>query len=224
MDAPGLLRVELTGTAWRPRPVRLACVPDSLAGVDPYPSVEERLRLTRQCLELLCELRAPVELCTRNHLVMRDADVLAHMVRHSAARVVIPLETLTARPRTAPSNGALVAGASSPAQRLHAMYRLAGMGVPVGVLLSAPSTAAGPESRSDAVPFERELPAILEAACGAGARWATLAGGHETPGHLLRAFQMACARNGLAERPPALSTQAFRPERARQLQFFATAL
>ena len=47
------------------------------AVTDCYQPVENRLGITRQCLQVLAEFRNPVGVITKNHLVTRDLDILA---------------------------------------------------------------------------------------------------------------------------------------------------
>jgi DNA repair photolyase len=152
-DAPELLRRELTSRRWKPAPL-------SMSGVtDPYQPVERRLQLTRRCLEVLSEFRNPVVIVTKNHLVARDADLLAELASHQAAMVALSVTTLdpalqrVMEPRT-----------STPARRLAAMESLARAGVPVAVM-AAPMIPGL---------TDHELPAILKAAAAAGARYAGL--------------------------------------------------
>jgi DNA repair photolyase len=150
-DAPELLRRELSSPSWRPQLLALSGV------TDPYQPVERRLRLTRRCLEVLAEFRNPATIVTKNHLVTRDADVLAGLARHRAASVFVSVTTLD--PELARS---MEPRASTPSRRLAAVAALAAAGVPAGVMI-------GP-----VIPglTEHEIPAILSAAAKAGARFA----------------------------------------------------
>lgn len=151
--APELLRRELAAPGWKPQVLALSGV------TDPYQPVERRLRLTRRCLEVLAEFRQPIQVVTKNHLVTRDADLLAELARHRAAAVAISLTTLepalraVLEPRTSP-----------PAARLAAVQTLAAAGVPVGVLLAPVIPGLN----------EHEIPRLLSAAAAAGARFAAL--------------------------------------------------
>src|SRR5580765_3317222 len=89
-DAPELLRRELASPRWQPQTLTLSGV------TDPYQPVERRLQLTRRCLAVLAEFRNPVVIVTKNHLVTRDADLLAQLASHRAALVFISLTTLDA--------------------------------------------------------------------------------------------------------------------------------
>ncbi|MBI5773070.1 MAG: PA0069 family radical SAM protein [Verrucomicrobia bacterium] len=151
LDAPALLRRELSSTRWEPQVIAMSGVTDC------YQPVERRLKLTRGCLEVLAEFRNPVGIVTKNHLVTRDADLLAELARHQCAVVFISLTTLDTElrkimePRTAP-----------PAARLDAIATLAQAGVPVGVLVAPVIPALN----------EPEIPALLTAAAKAGAKFA----------------------------------------------------
>ena len=68
VNAPDLLRREITkkktGKVW-------------ISGVcDPYQPLEEKYKLTRQCLEILAQNNWPVIVQTRSPLVLRDIDIL----------------------------------------------------------------------------------------------------------------------------------------------------
>ena len=150
-DAPALLREELSSRKWQPKVLAISGV------TDPYQPIERKLRITRGCLEVLAEFRNPVGIITKNHLVTRDADVLAELAKHNAARVFISITTLdhalqrTMEPRT-----------STPELRLEAISTLTEAGVPVGVMVAPVIPAI----------TDHEMPAILAAAKKAGARWA----------------------------------------------------
>jgi DNA repair photolyase len=151
-DAPALLREALRSPRWRPRPIGISGV------TDPYQPVERRLRITRRCLEVLAELRNPVAVITKNHLVTRDVDLLAELAGHRAAAVAVSVTTLrpelqrVMEPRTA-----------TPARRLDAIRRLAEAGIPVRAMV-APIVPGLTDT---------EIPAILSAAAAAGATGAS---------------------------------------------------
>jgi DNA repair photolyase len=148
LDAPQLLRAELSSRSWRPQVLALSGV------TDPYQPAERRLEITRGLLEVLAEFRNPVGIVTKNHLVTRDIDHLEQLARFEAAAVTISITTLDdglqrlMEPRT-----------SSPGRRLDAVARLAEAGVPVSVNVAPVIPGL----------TDHELPRILEAAAGAGA-------------------------------------------------------
>jgi DNA repair photolyase len=149
-DAPQLLRQELMRKSYEPVTIAMSGVTDC------YQPVERRLRLTRQCLEVLAEFRNPVSIITKNYLVTRDIDVLQELAVHDAAAVNLSITTLkpevqrVMEPRT-----------STPARRLAAVEQLAAAGIPVGIMVAP------------VVPgiTDEEIGNILQAARDAGARW-----------------------------------------------------
>ena len=149
--APELLRQALASPRWQPATIAFSGVTDC------YQPVERRLRLTRQCLEVMAECRNPVCIVTKNHLVTRDLDLLAELARVQAATVLISLTTLdrTLTPKLEPRT-------SMPEHRLAAMRALHGAGVPVGVLVSPVIPGI----------TDHEIPRLLHAAAEAGASFA----------------------------------------------------
>jgi len=132
-----------------------------MSGVtDCYQPIERRLQITRQCLKVLAEFRNPVVIVTKNLLVTRDIDLLADLARDDAAAVFLSVTTLNAdlarimEPRTA-----------QPAARLRAIRELSAAGIPVGVMVSPVIPGL----------TDHELPAIVNAAAEAGARFAGMA-------------------------------------------------
>jgi DNA repair photolyase len=150
-NAPELLRRELLSPKWKPQPLAMSGVTDC------YQPIERRLHITRKCLQVLAEFRNPVAIVTKNLLVTRDIDLLSDLARDNAAAVILSVTTLNAdlarilEPRTA-----------QPAARLRAVKELSNAGVPVGVLVAPVIPGL----------TDHELPAIVNAAAEAGARFA----------------------------------------------------
>lgn len=148
LEAPALLRRELSSPKWQPQVIFISGVTDC------YQPVERKLKLTRGCLEVLAEFRNPVGIVTKNLLVTRDVDVLAELARHHCVSVGVSITTLdpelrkVMEPRTSP-----------PAARLEAIRRLAAAKVPVGVAVAPIIPGL----------TDHEMPAILKAAAEAGA-------------------------------------------------------
>lgn len=150
-DAPQLLRRELSSPRWQPETV-------SMSGVtDPYQPIERRLQLTRRCLEVFAEFRNPVGIVTKNHLVTRDVDLLAELAKYEAAVAFISITSLDGELARK-----LEPRATQPHGRLAAVEELSKAGIPVGVM-----TAPIIPGLND-----HEIPAILDAAAKAGARFA----------------------------------------------------
>lgn len=81
-NAPGLLLREVRRK--RVGPVLLSTV------TDPYQPLEQKHRLTRQCLEILAQVNWPLTILTRSPLVLRDLDLLR---RFSSLEVGITITT-----------------------------------------------------------------------------------------------------------------------------------
>ena len=147
-EAPALLRRALAAPSWQPSPIAISGV------TDPYQPAERRLGITRGCLAVLAEFRNPACVVTKNHLVTRDADLLAEMAEDGCASATVSVTTLdnslqrVMEPRT-----------SVPAKRLDAIRTLSEAGVPVCVNVAPVIPGL----------TDHEMPSILEAAADAGA-------------------------------------------------------
>jgi DNA repair photolyase len=150
-DAPELLRRKLSSPRWQPRVLGISGVTDA------YQPAERRLRLTRQCLEVLAEFRNPVGIVTKNHLVTRDIDLLGELAKHQAACVFMSVTTLDAE-----LCRLLEPRATQPAGRLAAIEELAQAGIPTGVMVAPVIPGLN----------DHEMPAILDAVAKAGATFA----------------------------------------------------
>jgi DNA repair photolyase len=148
-DAAVLLKKELASPRWKPEPIVMSAITDI------YQPIEHKMRLARQCLEVLADCGQPVSTMTKSALVLRDTDLWLKLAEKNAGRVTVTLVTLDTdlaqklEPR-----------ASSPMGRLRTIRELTKAGVPVTVNI-APIIPG----LTDA-----ELPSILEAAADAGAR------------------------------------------------------
>jgi len=151
VDAPELLRAELSSPKWKPQSLAMSGVTDC------YQPIERKLQLTRRCLQVLAEFRNPVGIVTKNHLVTRDIEILRELAAHQAARVYMSITTLDSdlARRLEPR-------AAAPAHRLDTVARLAQAGIPVGVNVAPIIPGLN----------EHEIPAILDAAAAAGANGA----------------------------------------------------
>lgn len=147
-NAAALLRQELNRPSWPAETIAISGVTDC------YQPIERKLRLTRECLEVLAEARQPCGIVTKNALVTRDLDLLAPMAAARTAHVAISVTTLDhelarkLEPRT-----------SNPAARLRAIEQLSAAGVPVRVMVAPIIPGLN----------DQEMPAILKAARDAGA-------------------------------------------------------
>ncbi len=148
-NAAALLEKELAAPKYRPAVIALG------ANTDPYQPIERQYRVTRSVLEVLARTNHPVGIVTKSNLVVRDLDLLAPMAEKGLVKVYVSVTTLErdlAR-RMEPR-------APTPERRLDAIAKLAGAGVPVGVL-AAPIVPAINDG---------EIEKILARAHAAGAR------------------------------------------------------
>jgi DNA repair photolyase len=128
------------------------------ANTDPYQPAEKRLRITRSVLQVLSEFEHPITITTKSALVARDIDVLAPMAAKDLVKVFISVGTLDAEiART------MEPRANSPQRRIQAIAQLSQAGIPAGVIV-APIVPALTDP---------DLERVLEAAAGAGARFAS---------------------------------------------------
>ncbi|HEY2839912.1 MAG TPA: PA0069 family radical SAM protein [Pirellulales bacterium] len=147
-DAANLFRAFLSRRKWKPETIVLSGVTDC------YQPAEREFRVTRQCLEVALEARQPIDVITKNALILRDLDLLREMARLNLVRVGVSVTTLDQQlarvmePRT-----------SVPAARLAAIRSLAGAGVPVKVMVAPIIPGLN----------DVEIPAVLSAAAEAGA-------------------------------------------------------
>jgi len=158
-----VLRHELSRRSWTRPAVAIG------AATDPYQPAEGRYRLTRRCLEALCDHRTPFGLITRGPLVVRDVDVLAEASRRASVTVNLSVPTLDERVWRATEPAT-----SPPLQRIRAVRTLVRAGIRAGVGLAP--ILPGLSDRPD------QLAAVVCAARDAGAThvWASLL--HLRPG------------------------------------------
>ena len=88
LNAPELLRGELSDPAYQPQTIALG------ANTDPYQPIERQYRLTRQILEVLAEFNHPVGIVTKSALVVRDLDILQEMAKKRLVKVAVSVTTL----------------------------------------------------------------------------------------------------------------------------------
>ena len=151
MEAPGLLREELSAKSWKPQVLMVSGVTDC------YQPAERRLALTRRCLEVLADFRNPAGIVTKSRLVTRDVDVLQELARWQCIAVTLSVTTL--RPALAQI---MEPRAAAPRARLETIRYLSKTGIPVGVNVAPIIPGL----------TDHEIPSILKAAREAGALWA----------------------------------------------------
>src|SRR5688572_25728507 len=147
-DAAKLLKQELASPGWRGEPIVMSAITDI------YQPLEHRLRLARQCLEVLAECGQPVSTMTKSALVLRDVGLWQKLGAQNAGRVTITLVTLDDELAKK-----LEPRAASPVRRLHVLRELVKAKVPVSVNI-APIIPGLTDT---------ELPALMQAVANAGA-------------------------------------------------------
>lgn len=152
VNAPELLRRELSRPGWKREPITFSGVTDC------YQPLEVVYRLTRGCLEVCVERSNPVSIVTKSYLIVRDLDVLAEL--HRRARVRIYTSVAFADDAVARR---IEPGAPPPSRRFDAIRRLTDAGLRVGVMVAPIIPGLN----------DREIPAVLERAAEAGARSAS---------------------------------------------------
>src|SRR5256714_15118472 len=150
-DAPRLLEAELSSPKWKPQLLMMSGVTDC------YQPVERKLKITRDCLDVLAKFRNPVGILTKNRLVTRDIDILSELACDRCAVVNLSVTSLDPKlqqilePRT-----------SAPAARLDAVAQLRAAKIPVGVMVAPVIPGIN----------DHEIPAIIAACAKAGAQFA----------------------------------------------------
>jgi DNA repair photolyase len=151
-DAPELLDREFSSPRWKPQTIVCS------GNTDCYQPVEQKLQITRRCLEVFLRHKHPLSMITKNGLIERDADLLADLASEHLVFVIVSITTLDQalqkkmEPRT-----------SSPQKRLNTVKLLTDAGIPVGVNVAPVIPGLN----------DVEIPAILSAAYEHGARWAS---------------------------------------------------
>ncbi len=147
-DAAAHLREELNRRSYKCSAINLG------ANTDPYQPLERKLSVTRSILEVLAESHHPVTIVTKHALVVRDIDVLSRLAAERLVKVFVSVTTLDdeLKRRMEPR-------AASPRARLAAIGKLAGAGIPVGVMYAPVVPAIN----------DHELEAVLDASAAAGA-------------------------------------------------------
>ena len=101
------------------------------ANTDPYQPIEKEEGITRSLLELCLEYRHPVAITTKNHLILRDLDLLSELAALELVSVNLSITGLEAD-----LSSRMEPRASSPQRRLEALAALRANQIPAGVLMA----------------------------------------------------------------------------------------
>lgn len=150
-NAPQLLRKFLKHPEWQGAALSLS------GNTDCYQPAEKKYGLTRSLLQVCREFNQPVGILTKNSGVLRDLDIIQPM---AAKRLVSVLLTITSLDETV--RRVLEPRTTTAVQRLRALKTMSDAGVQTGVMLGPVIPGIN----------DHEMPALLEAAAGAGATFA----------------------------------------------------
>ncbi|NNE57068.1 MAG: PA0069 family radical SAM protein [Hellea sp.] len=149
-DAPKLLAKELSAPGYKVQTMHIG------TNTDAYQPIERRRRLMRGILEVLQAFSHPVAVLTKSDLITRDIDILAPMAQNNLARAMISITTQDRR-----LSRAMEPRAPTPDKRFEALERLAGAGIPTGVMLGPMIPGLN----------DHEMESILERAASIGASY-----------------------------------------------------
>ena len=123
---------------------------------DCYQPAEKKYRITRRLLEVCNEFNQPIGIITKNAGVLRDKDILSSMGERNLASVIVSITSMDETLRRA-----MEPRTTTAQQRLRVIKELSDAGVRTGVMLGPMIPGLN----------DHELPAILEAAAEAGAKF-----------------------------------------------------
>lgn len=101
-DAPKLLQKAILAKNYKPMEITLS------GNTDCYQPIERKMKLTRQCLEVLLRFKHPTSMITKNNLIERDLDIFQEMAKYDTILVHLSLNTIDENikrimePRTSP--------------------------------------------------------------------------------------------------------------------------
>ncbi|MCE1187540.1 MAG: PA0069 family radical SAM protein [Ignavibacteria bacterium] len=149
-DAPKLLTRELCKKNYIVKPIEFCGVTDA------YQPIEQKMQITRQCLEICAAFNNPVAIITKSTLITRDIDILRTMAAKNLVTVIFSITSLDddltrlMEPRAATGNA-----------RLKALNKLSLQGIPVGISLSPVIPGL----------TDKEIPRIIQESVAHGAKF-----------------------------------------------------
>ncbi|MDB5257838.1 MAG: family radical protein [Chitinophagaceae bacterium] len=150
-NAPELLRQQLSKPTHKVGSTMLA------GNTDCYQPIEREYKITRELLKVFLEFKHPVDIITKNHLVLRDLDILSELGKQRLTRVTLSINSLNEEvrrrlePRTATAK-----------QRLKCLEELSKAGVPCGTMIGPVIPGIN----------HTEIPEILKQSAAHGASYA----------------------------------------------------
>lgn len=149
-NAPELLRKELSKPSHKVGTAMLS------GNTDCYQPIEREYQITRELLKVFLEFKHPVSIVTKNHLILRDVDLLTEMAKLNLVHVNLSINSLnenirrSLEPRTATAQ-----------QRLKCLEELRKQNIPTGVLIAPVIPGLN----------DNEIPEILKQTAARGAQF-----------------------------------------------------
>ncbi|MEM6629469.1 MAG: PA0069 family radical SAM protein [Bacteroidota bacterium] len=147
-NAAELLAAEFEKKSWNPAPIMFS------GNTDCYQPLERKLGITRKCLEVFKLYRNPVGIITKNHLVLRDLDILEVLAQENLVHVFVSITTINPKLRSA-----MEPRTSTISKRWEVIEACARKNIPVGVMIGPIIPGLN----------NHELPEIMETAAQRGA-------------------------------------------------------
>ena len=122
-NAPELLEKFFKKRGYQPKPILVSGNTDCF-----YQPVERKLEITRKLLQLFLDYRHPVNIITKNALVLRDIDILKPLAEQNLVSVALSIPTINEdlrrvmEPRTSSSKNKLHAVEELTKNGIHTYY------------------------------------------------------------------------------------------------------
>ncbi len=148
-NAATLLEKAFLKPGWQPQTIALS------GNTDCYQPAEAKFKITRNLLLKFLQYGNPAGIITKNHLILRDKEILAELAKENLVKVIFTITSLNNKLRSK-----LEPRTSTAKSKLNAIGQLTDLNVPTGVMV-------GP-----IIPglTDHELEPILKLAADAGAR------------------------------------------------------
>lgn len=124
-NASALLTKKLRSKHWKAEPIMLS------GNTDCYQPIEREMGITRDLLKVFWEYRHPVQIITKNDLILRDLDYLKLLASENLVQVAISITSLDEDLR-----GIMEPRTSTSAKRLNAIKVLAENNIPVIAMIA----------------------------------------------------------------------------------------
>ncbi len=147
-NAAELLEKALIAQSWIPRPVMLS------GNTDCYQPVEKDLKITRSLLKVFAKYRNPVNMITKNSLILRDIDILKDLASENLVSVFISINSLDEKTRLK-----MEPRSATSARRFTVIEELAKNNIPAGVMVAPVIPGIN----------DHDIPGIIEKSAGLGA-------------------------------------------------------